>query len=71
MGYSTYFYEQAGVGTTDSFKLSLGQYAIAFVGVLLAWVAMGYAGRRTLYLLGLLVLNFFLLIIGFVALAPE
>lgn len=33
MGYSTYFYEQAGLATVDSFDMSMGQVRFAFTPV--------------------------------------
>jgi MFS transporter, SP family, general alpha glucoside:H+ symporter len=71
MGYSTYFYTQAGLKTEGAFDLSLGQYAIGMVGTIFSWVLMTYFGRRTLYLGGLIILNIFLFIIGFIALAKP
>jgi SP family general alpha glucoside:H+ symporter-like MFS transporter len=70
-GYSTQFYEQAGLSTVFSFDLNMVQYAIGAVGVFCAWIAMAYLGRRTLYLIGLVGLDICLLIIGFVSLAPS
>lgn len=71
MGYSTYFYEQAGLAEADAFDMSLAQYAIGFMGTILSWFLMGHFGRRTLYLYGLVIMTVLLFIIGFVALAPE
>jgi SP family general alpha glucoside:H+ symporter-like MFS transporter len=71
MGYSTYFYEQAGLPTSDSFDMAIAQYGIGIVGTLLSWVLMSYFGRRTLYLRGLMVLFIMLMIIGFISLAPA
>ncbi|KAJ5993039.1 General alpha-glucoside permease [Penicillium sp. IBT 35674x] len=53
MGYSTYFYEQAGLATSNAFTLSMVQYIIGAIGTLLSWVLMGKFGRRTLYAYGL------------------
>ncbi|KAL5596249.1 hypothetical protein FOVSG1_009938 [Fusarium oxysporum f. sp. vasinfectum] len=52
MGYSVYFYQQAGLPTKQALNLSIGQFAIGFVGTVLSWWLMGMFGRRTLYLLG-------------------
>ncbi|KAK9234243.1 general substrate transporter [Lipomyces kononenkoae] len=62
MGYSTYFYEQAGLPTTQSFNFTLIQYSLGVVGTMLSWAAMTFAGRRTLYLRGMCIL--FVLLIG-------
>lgn len=71
MGYSSYFYEQAGLSPTYSFDLTMGQYAIGAVGVFTAWALMPWFGRRSLYLWGLVALFVLLLIIGFISLAPA
>jgi SP family general alpha glucoside:H+ symporter-like MFS transporter len=69
MGYSTYFYQQAGLATSNAFNMSLGQYGLGIVGTLLSWVLMTYFGRRTLYVGGLAILNVLLFTIGFISLA--
>lgn len=69
MGYSTNFYEQAGLAITDSFDMSMGQYTIGAVGTFLSWFVVGFAGRRTIYLWGLVALGTILFVIGFISLA--
>ncbi|KAF4998382.1 hypothetical protein FDECE_11809 [Fusarium decemcellulare] len=71
MGYSTYFYQQAGMAVENSFSMSLGQYAIGAVGTMFSWFLMGWFGRRTLYLAGQLFMSLFLLTIGCVAFAGR
>ena len=71
MGYSTYFYEQAGLATENAFDMSMAQYALGAIGTFLSWFLMARAGRRKIYLYGLLVLDVMLLIIGFVGIAPS
>ncbi|KAL3418206.1 sugar porter family MFS transporter [Phlyctema vagabunda] len=71
MGYSTYFYQQAGLPTVQSFNLSMAQYALGALGTMGAWWLMSCAGRRTIYLRGSCILCILLLIIGFTSLAPE
>ena len=71
MGYSTFFYVQAGLPTTSSFDLSMGQYALGMVGTIGSWFLMGYLGRRSIYLYGSCALFGLLLIIGFTSLAPS
>ena len=70
-GYSVQFYEQAGISSTYSFDFAMGQYALGAIGTIGSWFLMARAGRRTLYLWGLVFLDIELLIIGFVALAPA
>lgn len=71
MGYSTYFYQQAGMAVENSFSMSLGQYAIGAVGTVCSWFLMQRFGRRTLYLGGQLAMCFFLLCIGCTAFAGR
>jgi SP family general alpha glucoside:H+ symporter-like MFS transporter len=71
MGYSTVFYQRAGLAVSQSFTMSLVQYAIGVIGTLNSWVLMTYFGRRTLYVGGLALLTVVLLVIGFVSIAPS
>jgi SP family general alpha glucoside:H+ symporter-like MFS transporter len=71
MGYSTYFYEQAGLSVQYSFDMSMSLYTVAMIGVIVSWFLMARFGRRTLYLAGLIMMFFLLLIIGFVALSKS
>lgn len=70
--YSTYFLEQAGLSSSDSYSFALGQYAINIVGVFGAWGLMSLGvGRRSLYLFGLCGLCSMLCVMGFLGLVPE
>ncbi|KAK6511083.1 hypothetical protein TWF481_000005 [Arthrobotrys musiformis] len=71
MGYSTYFYEQAGLDPKNAFNMSIAQYGLGIVGTVSSWVFMGYFGRRTLYIAGLITLDICLFIVGFIALGPS
>jgi SP family general alpha glucoside:H+ symporter-like MFS transporter len=71
MAYSNVFYQRAGLAVSESFTMSLGQYAIGFVGTVLSWVLMSYIGRRPLYVYGLAILCALLLIVRFISIAPE
>jgi SP family general alpha glucoside:H+ symporter-like MFS transporter len=71
MGYSTYFYQQAGLATVYAFDLSMAQYALGMVGTMASWFLMSRAGRRSLYLYGSVALFCLLLIIGLTAIAPA
>jgi len=64
MGYSTYFFQQAGLTDSDAFSMSLGQYAIGGVGVFVAWSLIPRVGRRTLYVCGDFAMVILLVIIG-------
>lgn len=71
MGFSTYFFEQAGLSTSVSFDFSISLQALATISVFFAWILVGFIGRRTHYLLGLTLMTTNLFIIGFVSLAPS
>lgn len=71
MGYSTYFFQLAGLPTSTSFSLSLGGTAIGFVGTCVCWVVISYVGRRTLYTYMLTFTTALLWIIGFLDLAKN
>lgn len=57
IGYSTVFYEQAGLTVSNAFSLSLGQYALGAVGTMSSWYTMNKFGRRPLYLWGLVAMT--------------
>ncbi|KAF7534216.1 hypothetical protein G7054_g6418 [Neopestalotiopsis clavispora] len=69
--YITYFFTLAGLSPSDSLKLALGNYSIAFVGTILSWFVQRKFGRRNIYLTGLLVMVFPMALVGFLDLAPS
>ncbi|KAJ5171323.1 uncharacterized protein N7500_004106 [Penicillium coprophilum] len=70
--YSTYFLEQAGLSSSNSYSFAMGQYGINMVGVFGSWFLMKLGiGRRTLYLYGLCGLCTMLLVMGFLGLVPK
>ena len=71
IGYSTVFFEQAGLPTVDAFDMSMAQYALAAIGTMGSWFMMSYVGRRKIYLFGTTVLCLFLFIIGMIGIAPR
>ncbi|KAF7717395.1 MFS-type Sugar/inositol transporter [Penicillium ucsense] len=71
IGYSTTFYEQAGLPIVDAFDLSLALYAIAAVGTMLSWWVMTFFGRRKIYVLGLSTMCVILFIVGMLGIAPK
>jgi SP family general alpha glucoside:H+ symporter-like MFS transporter len=64
MGNSTYFFEQAGMDPSNAFDLTMAQYAVGIVGIVLAWLIMARFGRRQQYLSGLFLQFIFLIGIG-------
>ncbi|KAK5806548.1 hypothetical protein VI817_000806 [Penicillium citrinum] len=70
--YSTYFLEQAGLSSSNSYSFAMGQYGINMLGVFGAWFLMTLGiGRRTLCLYGLCGLCAMLLVMGFLGLVPD
>lgn len=67
----TYFFQQAGISTTESYKTVVGGTACAFVGTIISWFLISKFGRRTLYLGGLIIDSVLLLLIGILASASE
>ncbi|KAJ5102571.1 Major facilitator superfamily domain general substrate transporter [Penicillium argentinense] len=64
MSFSAYFFEQAGMDPSNAFDITMAQYAIGIVGILLAWLLMIRAGRRHLYVSGLFLQFWVLLGVG-------
>lgn len=52
-GLSTYFYQQAGISDSDSFKLGWGQSGLNAVGTIASWFILNKIGRKTLVLGGM------------------
>lgn len=71
IGQSTYFFQQAGLSDPDAFSMSLGQYAIGGVGVFIAWALIQRVGRRTLYVVGDMVMVVLLCVIGGLGVIPA
>ena len=70
-GYTTYFFRQAGLSTSDAFKFNIGNNATSFVGVLLSWPLLYYFGRRTVFLYGLCAMTVLYFIIGCVGIPSD
>jgi SP family general alpha glucoside:H+ symporter-like MFS transporter len=68
-GTPTYFFLQAGLPTSISFKMSVGGLGLASVGTLISWTLLHRFGRRTLYLWGLGGLTFVLILVGIISAA--
>jgi SP family general alpha glucoside:H+ symporter-like MFS transporter len=66
-GTPTYFFVQAGLPTSVSFRMSVGGLGIASVGTIASWYLMSLFGRRTLYLWGLSTLSAILGTVGIIS----
>ncbi|KAK9453088.1 putative alpha-glucoside transport protein [Dipodascopsis uninucleata] len=67
----TYFFEQAGMDTSQAYKMNIGGTALAFFGTCLSWIFMTFLGRRTIYISGMAAMSTLLIVVGFLSLAPE
>ena len=64
-GNVVYFLEQAGFDPEKSFDFGVGENAIALVGTIAAWFVLPRAGRRTLFVSGLVIMFTILMAVGF------
>ncbi|SCU86777.1 LADA_0E00232g1_1 [Lachancea dasiensis] len=64
MGYSTYFYQKAGVSTDMSFTFSIIQYCLGIIATFISWWLSKHLGRFDLYAIGLGFQGIMYLIIG-------
>jgi SP family general alpha glucoside:H+ symporter-like MFS transporter len=60
----TYFFEQAGMVASDSYKLGFGSTAMSLLGTILSWFVMNKLGRRPMFVTGLASMTIILLLIG-------
>ncbi|KAJ5656279.1 Maltose permease MAL61 [Penicillium longicatenatum] len=65
VSYIVYFLEQAGLASAASFDFGMGEYALAIIGVFIAWFLVPKVGRRTLLLVGTGFLTLTTFLIGF------
>ncbi|KUJ23245.1 sugar transporter [Mollisia scopiformis] len=62
---STYFFQQIGFSTAQTYNLNVGGTALALVGTICSWIfVMPNVGRRKTYLYGMITLTTILLLIG-------
>jgi SP family general alpha glucoside:H+ symporter-like MFS transporter len=66
-GTPTFFFVQAGLPESISFRMSVGGLGIASVGTIVSWWLLAPFGRRTLYLWGLGGLTLVLMVVGFIS----
>ncbi|KAJ5102225.1 sugar transporter [Penicillium alfredii] len=71
INYAVYFFEMAGLDSSNAFSMNLGLTSIGFVGTCMAWPLLSYIGCRTAYLWSCMVLAVLLFIIGVLDLAPR
>ncbi|KAF4453926.1 putative maltose permease (MalP) [Fusarium austroafricanum] len=71
MGYFSYFLTQAGMDASNSFSLSMGQYALGMVGTMGSWFLMSKVGRRTIHFSGLCTQLIILIIVGSLSFSKD
>lgn len=71
MGYSTYFYLQAGLSTNMSFTFSIIQYVLGIIGTLVAWFSSQKLGRYELFFTGMILQFIILLTTGILGCFPS
>lgn len=69
----TFFFEQAGLSSSDAFNMGVGNTALGFVGTIISWPLMNYFkfGRRTIYNSGMVIMTVLLFVIGFLSLPKD
>ncbi|QPG98007.1 hypothetical protein C2857_007145 [Epichloe festucae Fl1] len=73
IGYANFFFEQAGLSSSDAFNMGVGNTALGFVGTIISWPLMNYFkfGRRTIYNSGMVIMTVLLFVIGFLSLPKD
>ncbi|KAK0390039.1 hypothetical protein NLU13_3612 [Sarocladium strictum] len=71
MGYFAYFLKQAGMDASNSFSLSMGQYALGMVGTASSWWLMTVVGRRKIHFSGLCCQFLILIIVGSLSFSKD
>ena len=71
LGYSTYFFQLAGLDTSNSFDLGVGVTACGVAGNLASWFIVESFGRRKVFISGMMSLTFLLLLIGIMDVVPT
>jgi hypothetical protein len=71
ISYAVYFFESAGLDSTNAFSMNLGLTALGFLGTCAAWPLLSYVGRRPAYLFGTIGLATIMFLIGAIDFAPR
>lgn len=71
LGYSTYFFELAGLATSNAFDLGVGVTACGVLGTGISWAVVNTSGRRKIFLTGMVCLTTCLLLIGILDVIPT
>ncbi|KAF5557730.1 maltose permease [Fusarium napiforme] len=71
LGYSTYFFQLAGLETSRSFDLGVGVTACGVLGNICSWFVVNSFGRRKIFLSGMGALTILLFLIGIMDVVPT
>ncbi|KAI5276646.1 general substrate transporter [Aureobasidium subglaciale] len=71
ISYAVYFFELAGLDSSNAFSMNLGLTALGFVGTCAAWPLLSCVGRRPAYLCGTVGLATIMFLIGAIDFAPR
>ncbi len=71
LGYSTYFFQLAGLDPSNSFDLGVGVTACGVLGNIISWFVVERYGRRSIFLSGMATLTAILLLIGIMDVVPT
>ncbi|KAF6823973.1 maltose permease [Colletotrichum plurivorum] len=70
LGYSTYFFQLAGLDVSKSFDLGVGVTACGVLGNMVSWFVVESYGRRKIFVSGMACLTLLLLLIGIMDVVP-
>ncbi|KAH7329462.1 maltose permease [Stachybotrys elegans] len=71
LGYSTYFFQLAGLDVSRSFDLGVGVTACGVAGNIVSWFVVERFGRRVIFVSGMAALTGLLLLIGIMDVVPT
>ncbi|RFU23972.1 hypothetical protein B7463_g12368, partial [Scytalidium lignicola] len=71
LGFSTYFFELAGLSDSNAFSLGVGVTSTGVIGNLISWYVLQHFGRRTGFVAGMISLTTVLFLIGIMDVIPT
>jgi SP family general alpha glucoside:H+ symporter-like MFS transporter len=71
LGYTTLFYEIAGLSVEKSFDMSVAFLAVGFIGTCFSWFLLVKYGRRVIYNIGLAMMALLMILVGIIDCMPN
>jgi MFS family permease len=71
LGFSTYFFELAGLSDSNAFSLGVGVTSCGVVGNLISWTVVNNFGRRKTFITGMVAMTIVLFLIGIMDVIPT